>query len=227
MRASSHFFFGPEVCIQAPNRVSSRALTGSFTVSSTNTPNTCISNCAARGFTISGLEYGSQCFCGDSIITSTSPSSGQPAPTTDCSEPCTGTSAQTCGAGDRLQVYTYTAAPPALPVGWSYLGCYTDRCVFSLPLRKLGHLFLLSRLESISARTLDGPLSTSATNSPNSCIATCFQAGYPYAGVEYGTLTFLFLESMISPCQPSGPVLLCQLYFHFRIPFFRPNCPCI
>ena len=49
----------------------------------------------------------------------------------DCSTPCTGNPSETCGAGNRLNMYWSGATPPPPPeivpkVGpWVSLGCYT------------------------------------------------------------------------------------------------------
>ena len=66
---------------------------------------------------------GKECYCANKITVSSSPSTGQPAPAGDCWMPCSGDSSQTCGAGNRISIYTY--AQP-LPTGWSVKGCYTD-----------------------------------------------------------------------------------------------------
>jgi hypothetical protein len=57
------------------------------------------------------------------VVTSSNPSTGQSTALSDCSMACSGDSSQTCGGGNRIQIYTYTAP---LPSGWSNVGCYTD-----------------------------------------------------------------------------------------------------
>ncbi|KAI8247925.1 WSC domain-containing protein [Colletotrichum sp. SAR 10_98] len=52
-------------------------------------------------------------------------------PESDCNFACTGDSTEPCGAGDRLSVFTTTAAAtgPGVnpgPAGWASLGCYND-----------------------------------------------------------------------------------------------------
>lgn len=62
---------------------------------------------------------------------------GTNAPTAlaDCSTPCTGNTTETCGAGNRLNLFFNTAAPPTGPIttpsvgNWKSIGCY--RCVVS------------------------------------------------------------------------------------------------
>ncbi len=117
---------------------------------------------------------------------------GGPAPdgNAGCNMACAGNSAETCGGGNRLDLYSYgsgvvtstTVAPtsrtttttstgPTTTAGgakkWNFLGCYTD---------------------SVSARTL-----TWAQTIPNGpgtltveiCQGLCQNAGYTLSGVEY------------------------------------------
>ncbi|KAF9507254.1 hypothetical protein BS47DRAFT_1304268 [Hydnum rufescens UP504] len=83
-----------------------RALASVSTASSSNIPNSCISNCSSQGYSFAGVEFGKECYCGQSIVVSTSPSSGQLAPSGDCSMACSGSPVQTCGNGSRIFIYT-------------------------------------------------------------------------------------------------------------------------
>lgn len=97
--------------------------------STTQTVESCISACSQLGYSVSGTEYGSQCFCGNAIY-----SGGALAPSdTDCNMACSGNAAEKCGAGNRLSIYsnsTLTTYQPAavqktgLPGSWTYDGCY-------------------------------------------------------------------------------------------------------
>ncbi|KAH6669578.1 copper radical oxidase [Halenospora varia] len=94
-----------------------------------NTPAACIAQCQKFGYNAAGLEYGSQCFCGDiqNLLVASSPSvstnptapdhytySTPPAtyPDSECNAPCTGATQYYCGSGNRLTMYTYTATAP-------------------------------------------------------------------------------------------------------------------
>ena len=59
----------------------------------------CANNCYSAGYSISGTEYGSQCFCGNTIASSTKEADS------DCNMACTGASSETCGGAKRLSVY--------------------------------------------------------------------------------------------------------------------------
>lgn len=120
---------------------------------------------ALKPFTITGTE----CYCGSSITVSSSPTTGQSYPSSDCSMPCAGDGSQLCGNGGRVYIYKYTApaASTALPTGWSVKGCYID---------------------DSNNRALGGPKTSLSTNTPASCLTSCSSAGYSLAGVEYGTV---------------------------------------
>jgi hypothetical protein len=73
----------------------------------------------------SAVEYADECFCSDSYSGAVTA-----APASDCNMACTGDSTKTCGAGNRVQIYSNPAAPAAaaaLPSGWSqYMACAYD-----------------------------------------------------------------------------------------------------
>ncbi|KAI0196357.1 copper radical oxidase [Astrocystis sublimbata] len=64
----------------------------------------CISGCSEFGYNAGGIEYGYQCFCGDSKTVT----KGNDA---DCNIPCPGDPLHLCGGGNLLQYYTWTGAP--------------------------------------------------------------------------------------------------------------------
>ncbi|KAJ7678763.1 glycosyl hydrolase catalytic core-domain-containing protein [Mycena rosella] len=87
--------------------VGNRILVAANQVSTTNTPQTCIAFCSGNGYTMAGVEFGQECWCGSSY----NPVAGtvQSAADADCSSPCTGDSTQTCGGSSRIQVYQSSA----------------------------------------------------------------------------------------------------------------------
>lgn len=121
---------------------------------------------------------------GNSITTSTNPSSGQPASSSDCSTACTGDSSQSCGGGNRIQIYTYTAP---LPSGWASVGCFTDdsnnRLAISSSNSRDGQTVAYY---SRSCRALSSYSLTSTSNTPGYCANTCQSKGYQFSGVEFG-----------------------------------------
>ncbi|KAI8262728.1 hypothetical protein K4K58_000409 [Colletotrichum sp. SAR11_239] len=133
------------------------------------TEESCIAFCSAKGFPYAGVEYASECYCDYSLgpLATMQPES-------DCNFACTGDSTEPCGAGDRLSVFTTTAAAagPGVnpgPAGWASLGCYND----NIPGRILAY------------RT--GVAAGDSLMSVLQCTAACKAAGFSYAGVEYSS----------------------------------------
>lgn len=121
------------------------------------TPALCASNCAA--FAYFGLEWSSECWCGDTITTGS-----LPAVESSCNYICSG-SAATCGGSGYLSLYENLdfAAPAQLPVvgAYDFYGCLTDG----------------------GARTLSAATVFSASMTLETCATFC--AGYTYFGTEY------------------------------------------
>ena len=71
----------------------------------------CIEFCDAKGYSMAGLEFGQECYCGYSLGPS-----GTKASELDCNMPCSGNGDELCGAGGRLNVFSNgDAAPTVLP----------------------------------------------------------------------------------------------------------------
>ncbi len=93
------------------------------------TVESCVNTCIGLGYTVAGMEYGVQCFCGDSIINGGALATNQ----ADCNVVCPGNTAEMCGAGNRMDVYnTGTLQTVGVPVeqtggieSWTYRGCRT------------------------------------------------------------------------------------------------------
>jgi hypothetical protein len=134
----------------------------------------CAANC--EGYTYFGTEYGSECYCGNDLPTTTAPQS-------ECSMTCSGDSSQPCGAGDRLTVNgpAQIAAPTTLaPVGdFVYQGCYTDG--------------------SGSERVLTGKALHDDQMTLEMCAATC--SSYAWFGVEYSKECYCGTELPSSSVQ--------------------------
>jgi hypothetical protein len=59
----------------------------------------CANNCYSAGYTIAGTEYGGQCFCGNTITSTTKKDDS------DCNTACAGASSEMCGGASRLSIY--------------------------------------------------------------------------------------------------------------------------
>jgi len=94
----------------------------------TLTVESCVQTCAALGYSIAGMEYFTQCYCGNSMI-----NQAVTAPETECNTACGGNSAEMCGGGDRMSIYSnettliITPIPKTQTTGrpgsWTYAGC--------------------------------------------------------------------------------------------------------
>ncbi|WWC71473.1 uncharacterized protein I206_105431 [Kwoniella pini CBS 10737] len=80
---------------------SPRLLSGANTESTSMTPSTCQTFCSGKGYSLAGVSYGKQCYCGNSIDSTKKQSSE-----TGCSYACTGNSALKCGGFYYLNVYS-------------------------------------------------------------------------------------------------------------------------
>ncbi|KAL8950733.1 MAG: hypothetical protein Q9183_007508, partial [Haloplaca sp. 2 TL-2023] len=100
---------------------SKRVLTGRATASREMTQQACANYCS--GWTYWGVEYGSQCYCGNAF---SNPTTSTPA--SDCSFKCSGDATQVCGGTGRMSLFKSSkpSASNATIPGYSYTGCYTD-----------------------------------------------------------------------------------------------------
>ena len=122
----------------------------------------CAPHCAE--YTYFGVEYGRECWCGNSAPKT-------PAPASECSMPCAGDDAQLCGAGNRINVWGAPIESPVTVGDYQYQGCYTDKQ---------------------DQRSLTGKSLLNAAMTLEMCATTC--ADYPWFGLEYGTQCYCGTE---------------------------------
>ncbi|KUJ09774.1 WSC-domain-containing protein [Mollisia scopiformis] len=138
-----------------------RALTGDAYFDDLMTVEKCAAACST--FSRFGVEYGRECYCGNSIM----PGSVS-APETDCSFPCPGDAGEFCGAGNRLNMYTKAASLGSTTTQtlstYSTLGCYT---------------------EPSDSRALTSLTVVDDTMTVEQCGTVCGSHGYSMFGVEY------------------------------------------
>ncbi|KAH8886192.1 WSC-domain-containing protein [Thozetella sp. PMI_491] len=144
------------------NTMRTKAYDNSF-----NTIELCTQTCSKLGYQLAGLEYGSQCFCDNSIS-----GSAYAALDMACFKPCAGNANQTCGDGSRMSIYasgTVTQRPLPINVASVLQGNYTYAACYS---------------DSSSSRSLSAiHYSSSSSMTVESCASYC--SGYEYFGVEY------------------------------------------
>ncbi|KAL0946020.1 hypothetical protein HGRIS_012297 [Hohenbuehelia grisea] len=143
--------------------VNSRTLTGASFQSSCLTVESCLSFCSASGYTFAGVEFSRECYCGFSLPTTAVATSID-----ECNSACTGNTAQSCGAGNRLNVFSTGGSGPSVPQNagdnWNYQGCYTD---------------------NVNTRTLTVPYHIDGGATIAACASTCKSHGFVYAGLEF------------------------------------------
>ncbi|KAH8908759.1 hypothetical protein BR93DRAFT_502707 [Coniochaeta sp. PMI_546] len=156
-----------------------RALSAnSYSSGTSMTLESCATFC--KNYKYFGAEYGGECYCGDSLA-----SSSASAPLSDCNMVCTGNPLEYCGAGNRLELYinnstgtattsstaaTATATGPTQPATvsasgttWAWKNCYT---------------------EATTGRALSSTSYAADTVTLESCATFC--SAYSYFGTEYG-----------------------------------------
>ncbi|THG96101.1 hypothetical protein EW026_g5677 [Hermanssonia centrifuga] len=130
----------------------------------------CIQSCDSQNFTLAGIEFADQCFCGNEMIDGAVLSND-----TDCNMGCAGNATEACGGPNRLSIYTSTVNVTALPVpsilntslpgNWSYQGCLK---------------------EIDGGRVFPNQLINSTGNTVEWCLNQCAAFGYPAGGMEFG-----------------------------------------
>nr|AAS46752.1 beta-1,3 exoglucanase precursor-like protein [Pleurotus djamor] len=126
------------------------------------TVDTCVAFCKTNGYLYAGVEFGQEC-CKLGIF---NPSDSQ------CNMPCTGNNKQTCGAGDRINIFYSGGKKPDVPnrvKTWKYSGCFVD---------------------SVENRALERPMPIASGVTAQSCTAACKDAGFKFAGLEFGAECF-------------------------------------
>lgn len=78
-----------------------RSLTIPIPIPAGVTAESCTTTCQANGFNITGLEFGGECWCGNSFLVP-----NITAPVSDCSRVCDADHTELCGAANRLTIYT-------------------------------------------------------------------------------------------------------------------------
>ncbi|KAJ6511476.1 WSC domain-containing protein, partial [Mycena vitilis] len=145
---------------------SGRTLSGTSWIDSGMTVERCVNFCDNNGFAYAGLEYANECYC-DNRISLANGGGVNANSDSECSMPCAGNSAEVCGAGYRITLFTKgnaTVAVTPLPAGWSQSMCAVDN----------------------PSRVLIGYQSTETALTPASCINKCVGLGFSLSGVENG-----------------------------------------
>lgn len=150
------------VCIQ---EVVGRALTGAFTSGSSMTTATCLSFCQSKGFQYAGLEFGQECYCGNSLVNGASLS----IPSNQCNMACAADSTATCGGPNAVQLYVNPSLAPVTAAATVINGFTSSGCI-----------------QEVVGRALTGLRVDYPDMTLEKCTTACANAGFKYAGVEFG-----------------------------------------
>ncbi|KAF4569998.1 hypothetical protein EYR40_008982 [Pleurotus pulmonarius] len=133
----------------------------------------CVDTCQDAGYTLAGLEYGVQCFCGNEVRYAGRLADNE----NECNMPCGGDDEHACGAGNRLSIYSSTeevavypvpaAKTEGLPGNWEYQGCFAEPA-YPLPRTYLHQIVYETDMTA------------------ERCLNRCAEYGYLSAGFEFG-----------------------------------------
>ncbi|KAG8776947.1 hypothetical protein FRC16_004346 [Serendipita sp. 398] len=158
------------------------------------TPAKCQSLCDAQGFNLAGVEFGRECFCGNTVFGNNRPTSASV-----CSITCSGDVGQTCGGPNGIYIYVKNSYPftvgPASVLdaynGYQNPSCWQD---------------------SVNNRIFSGRPSTDIPADQmtvQKCIDGCAAAGFSAAGLEFGRECFCGNAS--TPPAESAPQNECDM----------------
>jgi hypothetical protein len=122
----------------------------------------CVDMC--RNYSYVGLEYGSQCWCSNSIQNGAFPVDDD-----QCDMLCAGDPQQICGSRNALSIFMPPPPAPDDPVRnitYAPAGCYAE--------------------PRDGTRALDQSVTSSSAMTPTACYNICGMSGFLFAGLEYG-----------------------------------------
>ncbi len=149
-----------------------RDLDGFFISSADMTHEKCISICRNKGFKYAGVQYGSQCFCGNSY--------GKYGKSNSCNMKCSGNANEICGGFWANLIFGTGQNPPRPSPNARRLGCFKDQ----------GDPFGLRGRDLNGAAFPGWGANKGAPVTIEKCISFCNSRGFRYAGVQYGSQCF-------------------------------------
>ncbi|WWC68300.1 uncharacterized protein I206_102224 [Kwoniella pini CBS 10737] len=151
-----------------------------------------VANCTAacKGYAYAGVEYGSECYCGNTIAAGSVPTT-----LSSCNMLCAGNASEYCGAGSKLNMYaiqvsaTSTSASVSASASASGSVSATSSSASATPTGPVqpatvgSYSFVDCHSEATTGRALASKTLASDSMTLELCASTC--AGYTYFGVEY------------------------------------------
>ncbi|KAK6439478.1 hypothetical protein LTR95_004311 [Oleoguttula sp. CCFEE 5521] len=155
-----------------------RTLNSNNTQSDDMSVEVCAAFCAGGpGYRYYGVEYGSQCYCGNAFASVAQLLNTTSSPTNDsaCSIRCAGSNPELCGGANALSIYNVTDF--VVPAPKPFVGKYRSQGCLSDPPNNIG-------------RSLTGPSTDSPNMTNELCIKYCLGQEMHYAAIEYITQCF-------------------------------------
>lgn len=166
-----------------------RILADYYTAQKNMTIDLCLDICEDKGYKFAGLEYGEECMCGTSLKKDISYTSNE----WECSTPCAGDATESCGGGWRMEVFEMASAGGASsrPVN-SNTASRTASATVSAPTSihtdttDMSEWYQLGCAIDEGGRVLTDHYVSRNDMTIDLCLDICEDAGFKYAGVEYG-----------------------------------------
>ncbi|ERF72227.1 hypothetical protein EPUS_02114 [Endocarpon pusillum Z07020] len=143
----------------------------------------CISACKSGGDSLAGMEYGGECYCGNSLA-----AGSVPAPAGDCNMVCRDNGTEFCGGGSRLNIYKLdtSASDPVNGTGTS--SSPTPTPTGPTIRRNAGNFTYQMCATEVPGRALNGKAVASDDMTVARCAGNC--TDYTYMAVEYARECF-------------------------------------
>ncbi|WVW85518.1 hypothetical protein I302_107556 [Kwoniella bestiolae CBS 10118] len=142
---------------------SSRLMNSASTESSSMTPSVCQTFCSSKGYSLAGVSYGKQCFCGNSVDQTKKQSSES-----GCSYACTGDKNQKCGGFWYLNIYSSSGTISVSSAVTSTTSTSTTSKASSVSTTSKSS----STSTTATSTTSAGPVASSAIGAPSPPAAT-------------------------------------------------------
>ncbi|KAK4157645.1 hypothetical protein C8A00DRAFT_11591 [Chaetomidium leptoderma] len=170
-----------------------RALGGAAFAYDEMTLESCMTNCT--GFDYWATEYGRECYCGNSLH-----SSSTEAPAADCNMVCGGDPSEFCGAGNRLELYSTTATRTSSATP-------TPTATLAVKPTVGDYTFVGCQTEATAGRALSGKGYADDAMTLELCATYC--SGFTYFGTEYGRECYC--GNSLNAGSVSAPVTECSM----------------
>lgn len=171
----------------ASEGIGGRALMKGFLYAADMTLQKCQTYCTSLGQPLSGVEYGSECFCGDKLENNSALGSEK------CNMPCSGDASKICGGSSALSVYRQKSSGSSSSISGSSTGSTPSSTSSTVPSSTPstgalpGWVYQGCANEGVGGRALTKGFLQTADMTLAKCQAHCAGLQMPLAGVEYST----------------------------------------